>query len=120
MFSIYLCLILFYFIFQLYHFSPTQSNNIYHILYEILIGMHIHKLFNQCFFFLDFVDNNFITVLILLNLLFVFVIIIFFMDFTFSIESSRRVLDVSSLSVREVSIVSWSSSFSSFLNSLNP
>ena len=42
------------------------------------------------------------------------------MDFTFSIKSSRSVRDVSSLSVREVSIVSGLSQFSFFLNDLNP
>ena len=42
------------------------------------------------------------------------------MDFTFSIESYRLVRDLSSLSVREVSIVSELLSFASFLNDLNP
>ena len=42
------------------------------------------------------------------------------MDFKFSIEPSRLVRDVSSLSVREVSVVLGLSSFPSFLNDLNP
>ena len=41
------------------------------------------------------------------------------MDFIFSVELSRLVRDVSSLSVREVSIVSGLSSFASFINDLN-
>ena len=44
----------------------------------------------------------------------------FFVDFTFLIESYRLVRDVSSLSVREVSVVSGLSSFAWFLNDLNP
>ena len=44
----------------------------------------------------------------------------FFMDFKFSIESSQLVCDVSSLSVREVSVVSGLSSFVSFINYLFP
>ena len=43
-----------------------------------------------------------------------------FAAFTFTIESSSLVRDVSSLLVREVSVVSGLSSFSSFLNDLNP
>ena len=42
------------------------------------------------------------------------------MAFTFSIESSRLVRDVLSLSVREVSVVLLLSSFASFINDLNP
>ena len=42
------------------------------------------------------------------------------MAFKFSIESSRLVRDVSSSSVREVSVVLGLSSFASFLNYLNP
>ena len=42
------------------------------------------------------------------------------MAFTFSIEPSRLVRDVSSLSVNEVSVVSLLSSFALFLNDLNP
>ena len=41
------------------------------------------------------------------------------MDFTLSIESSRLVCNVSSLSVREVSAVSGLSSFASFIIYLN-
>ena len=41
------------------------------------------------------------------------------MVFTFSIESPQVVRDVSSLSVREVYVVSGLSSFASFLNGLN-
>ena len=44
----------------------------------------------------------------------------FSVAFTFSIESYRLVRDVSSLLVREVSVVSGLSSFASFLNDLNP
>ena len=46
--------------------------------------------------------------------------LVILMAFAFSIESSRLVCDVSSLSVREVSVVSGLSSFSSFLNDLIP
>ena len=42
------------------------------------------------------------------------------MAFKFSIESSQLVCDVSSLSVREVSVVAVLSSFASFLNDLIP
>ena len=42
------------------------------------------------------------------------------MNFTFSIESYRLVHDISSLSVREVSVVSGISSFASFINDLDP
>ena len=44
----------------------------------------------------------------------------FFVDFKFTIESSWLVRDVSSLSVREVSVVSGLSPFFLFLNDLNP
>ena len=98
--------------FQFYHFSSTIRNNIYHILYEILFEIHIHKLFNQRLFLSSFVDNCFITFLMLLIILFEFVIMI--------CVSYRLVHDVSYLSVRELCIFSGLSSFSSFLNDLNP
>ena len=52
--------------------------------------------------------------------LFVVIIFIFFMDFIFSIESSRLVCDLSSSSVREAHKVSGISSFDWFFNDLYP
>ena len=112
--------------FQFYNFSPTRSNNIYHILYYMMFEINRHQPFNQCFFFFGYVANTFITwsiwsfriintfitVLMIRSILIVFVIIIdIFMSSTFSIELSWLVCDVSSLSVCEVSLVSGLSSF---------
>ena len=55
---------------------PARSNNTYHILYDILFVIHRNQPFNQCFLFFGFVSNIFITVLMLQNFLFLFVIII--------------------------------------------
>ena len=73
-----------------YIFLPTQSNNIYHILYYMIFKIHIHQPFNQCFLFFGCLDitfiaqsiwsfrifNMFITVLVFRSILFVCVIII--------------------------------------------
>ena len=90
MFPIYLCLVLFILFSQFYHSPPTQSNNIYYILYDILFEIHIHKPFNKYFLLFGFVDNTFITMLMLQILLFVFVVLIFFMAFTFSIYNNNN------------------------------
>ena len=81
---------LFYFIFPILSFTPTQSNNIYHILYYKMFEIHSHQPFNQCFFFFGClyntfttqsiwsfsIINTFISVLMFLSILLVFFIII--------------------------------------------
>ena len=135
MFPIHPCPVIFYFIFQFYHFFPTLSNNIYQILYDMMFKIHRHQPFNQCFVFFSCVDNTFITwsiysfriintlitVLMLRSILFLFVTTIaIFMSSKFSIESYRLVCDVSSFSYCKLYVVVGLSSFSSFIDVLFP
>ena len=76
LFTIYLCLVLFWFIFPILSFFPAQSNNTYHVLYYILSEIHRHQHFNQCCLLFGFFNNSFITVLVLRILLFLFVIVV--------------------------------------------
>ena len=111
----------FLFYFPILSSTPTGSNNIYHILYDILFEIHGHQPFNQCFFLFSFVDNSFITVLILQIILFVFVIIIcVILEFHIFLLSYQSVREISSLSVCEVSLLLGLSSFASFINDFNP
>ena len=123
MFPIYLCLDLFYFIsfFQFYHPPPAQSNNIYHIFYDIIFEIHRHQPFNQCLFLFGCVDNTPITVLMLRSILSVFVISIGFFHifhiFNIFISISMwRIIFISTRSICSFRIII----FYSFLNDLNP
>ena len=120
MFPICLCQ-KFYFIFPILSVISARSNNIYHILYEILFGIHRHQPFNQCFvFFVFFIKLLLPSWCCKLSFLYLSSSLVFFMDFTFSIESSRLVRYVSYLSGHKVSVVSGLSPFASFFNDFNP
>ena len=99
---------------------PARSNNIYHIFCDILFEIHRHQPLNKCFvFFVFLITFSLSSWCCLLSSLYLFSSFVFFVAFTFSIESYRLVRDASYLSVREVSIVSGLFSFASFLNDLN-
>ena len=90
-------------------------------MYGILFEIHRHQPFNQCLLFFIFVDNTFIAVLMLQILLFLFVVIIYVIHgFQIFYRIILINIDVSYLSVREVSLVLVLSSFASFLNDLDP
>ena len=92
-----------FFIFLLVSFSPAQGNNIYHILYYFLLESNWHQPFNKCWLFFLFVDNSFITVLMIQIVLFLFVIIIFVLH---GFHIFYRIILISTRGI--ISIITWS------------
>ena len=110
----------FYFLFPIISFFPAWSNNTYHILYDFFWKfVDINRLINASYSLVLLITVPLPCWCCEFSSLYSSSSFLFFVDFTFSIESSWSVRDNSSLSVRGVSVDSGLSSFASFLNYLN-
>ena len=91
------------FIFTILSFFPAQSNNIYHIFYDMMFEIHRRQPFNQRFFLFGCVDNTLITVL---NVRIIFLVFVIVIDVFHAFHIFNRIISISMWHI--IFISTWS------------